>query len=257
MIGLNWNEKRECLPCKRPACGTRDADDGRAARAGLGQHLHDLDTSAASRNYDDNRIGGNVANCSISAASPLHPACTPDGPLDKTTDPHRAPHANCCRFPSDRHDGRHGLRPLPPLMGAGLLRIDSRSFAVARLAGEGCHARSASWVVASISTRIRSRFFSRKFLPRLFGRGCDDDVPVSHVSVFAALKVDGSRQFFVTVERTAGDARDLLVFDNGSPILHNGDGSSYQRDIEALPHSRLARHLRRWGQETPYTPPVW
>jgi hypothetical protein len=64
----------------------------------------------------------------------------------------------------------------------------------------------------------------------LLGRSYDD-IPIGHMSFLAALKIDGSGQFFVAVERTAGDTRNLLTVDNGLAILDDGDRSADQDDI--------------------------
>ncbi len=86
----------------------------------------------------------------------------------------------------------------------------------------------------------------------LFFRWCKPDVPVSHVSVFSALKVDGAGSFFVAVKRAAGDAGNFLIVNYGFSILHDCDLASYERDIETLPLARLARHFRRGSNETVY-----
>jgi hypothetical protein len=63
------------------------------------------------------------------------------------------------------------------------------------------------------------------------------------------LKV-GPRQLFVAVESTSCDSWHLLVIHSCLTVLHNDDGSSDKRGIEALPFSRFARQLRRGGKES-------
>jgi len=82
------------------------------------------------------------------------------------------------------------------------------------------------------------------------------DVPKSNLALLAALKVNGTRQPLMTVEGAAGNSWNPPVVDDGLAALHNGDGLPDQCDIEAFPHSRLARQLRM-GARKPYTPPVW
>jgi hypothetical protein len=41
-----------------------------------------------------------------------------------------------------------------------------------------------------------------------------DDAPIGYVPFFAALKINGSWQFFVTVKCATGDAGNLLIVDN-------------------------------------------
>ena len=74
-----------------------------------------------------------------------------------------------------------------------------------------------------------------------FLRGRNNNVPESHPSLLATLKVDRPRQLFVAVESTSRDSWDLLVVDDGLTILHNGNGSSDKGDIEGLPFCGLAR----------------
>src|SRR5437660_6245315 len=72
----------------------------------------------------------------------------------------------------------------------------------------------------------------------------------SDVIVLAALKIDRPRQFFVAVERPARNAGHFLVINHSLSVLDDGDGASHQRDVEALPFSRLARQLWRGSDET-------
>ena len=67
-----------------------------------------------------------------------------------------------------------------------------------------------------------------------------NDASIGYVSFFAALKIDGTWQCFVAVERTTGDARNLLMIDNGLAILDDGDGSPEKRDVQGLPFSWLS-----------------
>jgi hypothetical protein len=76
-----------------------------------------------------------------------------------------------------------------------------------------------------------------------------DNAPISYVSFFAALKINGTRQFFVAVERATGDTRNLLTIDDGLAILYHGDRSANQRDIEGLPFSRLSGQFRGGSQK--------
>src|SRR5258707_379360 len=68
-----------------------------------------------------------------------------------------------------------------------------------------------------------------------------------------ALQIDRPGQAFVTIERTAGDARNLFVIDHGLAVLHDGDVSAYKSYIKALPLTGLARQLRRRRDETVHT----
>ena len=77
----------------------------------------------------------------------------------------------------------------------------------------------------------------------LFFRWCDDDAPIGDVPLFASLQVDWSGHSFVAVEGAACNSRDFLVVDYGLAILYHGDHSPDQRDVEALPFSRLARQF--------------
>src|SRR6266542_4044929 len=79
---------------------------------------------------------------------------------------------------------------------------------------------------------------------------CDDNTPISYVAFFTTLEVDRPRHFFVAVQRATRDARNLLIVDDCLTILDHGDPPPDQRDIEALPFSRLARHFRGRCQET-------
>src|SRR5437660_7346081 len=84
--------------------------------------------------------------------------------------------------------------------------------------------------------------FSGRLL--IFSRG-DHDVPISHVTVFTSLQVDGSGKLFVAVSCAARNARDLLPVNNRLSVLDHGDGATDQRDIKALPFARSPRHFRR------------
>ncbi len=52
-----------------------------------------------------------------------------------------------------------------------------------------------------------------------------------------ALEIDRAGFAFVAVERTAGDAGDLLVGDNGFTIHHDGHIAADEGDVERLPVS--------------------
>ena len=80
----------------------------------------------------------------------------------------------------------------------------------------------------------------------------DDNIPISYVSIFAALQVDRPGHFFVAVKSATRNARDFLIIDDCLTILDNGDPSPDQRDVETLPFSWLARHFGRRCQETVY-----
>ena len=56
-----------------------------------------------------------------------------------------------------------------------------------------------------------------------FLRGRNNNVPESHPSLLATLKVDRPRQLFVAVESTSRDSWDLLLIDDGLTILDNRD----------------------------------
>jgi hypothetical protein len=83
-----------------------------------------------------------------------------------------------------------------------------------------------------------------------FLRGRNNNVPESHPSLLATLKVDRPRQLFVAVESTSRDSWDLLLIDNGLTILDNRDHTPDQGDIKGLPFSGPARQLRRGGKES-------
>src|SRR5437867_1356356 len=88
------------------------------------------------------------------------------------------------------------------------------------------------------------------FLPRLLPSRRDENIPISDVSVFAALQVDRSRQFLVAVKSATSDTRNFLIINNRLAILDHCDHSSNQRNIETLPVSWLARQFGRRSQET-------
>src|SRR5208282_2976474 len=77
-----------------------------------------------------------------------------------------------------------------------------------------------------------------------------DNVAKGNLPFFAALKIDGPRQFFVAIECAAGDAGNFLIVNHGLAVLDDGDHSADQRDVKRLPRAALARELRRWRQET-------
>src|SRR5436309_1716355 len=79
---------------------------------------------------------------------------------------------------------------------------------------------------------------------------CDENIPISYVPFFTTLKVDRPGHFFVAVQRATCDSRNLLIVDDCLTILNRGDPPPDQRDIEALPFSRLASHFRGRCQET-------
>ena len=83
-----------------------------------------------------------------------------------------------------------------------------------------------------------------------FLRGRNNNVPVSHPSLLATLKVDRPRRLFVAVKGATGNPRNLLVVDDGLTILDNRDHTPDQGDIKGLPFSGLARQLRRGGKES-------
>src|SRR5437870_3734972 len=101
-------------------------------------------------------------------------------------------------------------------------------------AGEECRARSESLVAPCV-------------LILLLLRRRDDDAAIGYEPFFTSLKIDGARQFFVAVQGTTRNAWDLLFIDDGLAVLDDGDPSPDQRDIEALPFSRLAGKFRRSG----------
>jgi len=80
---------------------------------------------------------------------------------------------------------------------------------------------------------------------------------IGDVPFFTYLKIDGSGQFFVTVQGTTRDDHGISLLSMIVwPVLDHGDPSSDQRDIEALPFSRLAGSSGEAGRK-PYTPPIW
>src|SRR6266700_2173886 len=112
---------------------------------------------------------------------------------------------------------------------------------------------SRKWVIVACSV-VRCRFRCLTFviscrLRRLFLCRSQDDVSKSDVIVLAALKIDRPRHFFVAVECPTRNTGDFLVINYSFSVLDDGDGSSHQSDVEALPFSRLARQLRRGSDE--------
>src|SRR5713101_5932176 len=85
----------------------------------------------------------------------------------------------------------------------------------------------------------------------LLGRS-DDNTSIGYVAFFTSLEIDGSRQFFVAVERATRDTGNFLVVDDGLAVLNHGDPSTEESDIETLPFYRFAGLLRRRGKETVY-----
>src|SRR5260370_27093342 len=83
---------------------------------------------------------------------------------------------------------------------------------------------------------VKTRISGRRWL---LLRRSYDDTAIGYVSFFAALKIDGTWQFFVAVEGATGDTGNLLIVDNGLAILKNGDHSPNHRYVEVLPFSRL------------------
>jgi hypothetical protein len=54
----------------------------------------------------------------------------------------------------------------------------------------------------------------------------------------------------VAVKSSTCYAGNFLVVDNSLAVLDNGDHSSDKSDVEALPLTGSARHLRGWGQKS-------
>lgn len=70
------------------------------------------------------------------------------------------------------------------------------------------------------------------------------------MSVFASLQVDRPRLSFMAVQSPAGDARDLLMVDDGGAVLYDRDMAPEERDLKGLPFARPARLLGRRSEET-------
>src|SRR5262249_8841729 len=87
--------------------------------------------------------------------------------------------------------------------------------------------------------RVRALFLCRSY----------HNVPVSNSSVIP-LQIKRSWQFFVAVKSSTCYARNFLVVDNNLAILGNGDHSSNQGNVEALPLPGFASHFRGWGQKS-------
>jgi hypothetical protein len=86
------------------------------------------------------------------------------------------------------------------------------------------HHQKNSW--HKLTTRqLRARPSDQVHNRLLLGRSYDD-VPIGYPSLFAALKIDGTWQCFVTVERSTGDAENLLMMDDGLGVLYDGDRSA-------------------------------
>src|SRR5215470_889227 len=85
---------------------------------------------------------------------------------------------------------------------------------------------------------------------RLFHRRGKHDFAVHYMPILAALQINRAGQFLMAIKRSAGDARDLVIVDDGLPVLYDRNGSSYQGDIKSLPFAWLARLLGRCSNET-------
>src|SRR5580700_10050671 len=72
---------------------------------------------------------------------------------------------------------------------------------------------------------------------------CDSDVPVLDPTRVASLNIERSRVGLSTVERTAGDARDLLVVDDRDPFANQGHITPEKHHVEVLPLARLGRQV--------------
>ena len=84
---------------------------------------------------------------------------------------------------------------------------------------------------------------------RLFFGWREDDVAVGHAAFFAALKIDGTGQLLVAIERAAGDAGNFLIVDDGLTVPDEGHVSANQGDVVGLPLAGLAWKFRRWREE--------
>ena len=80
-------------------------------------------------------------------------------------------------------------------------------------------------------------------------RGRNHDIPIGDVSLLAALQINRAGLAFVAVERAAGDARNLLVVDDGLAVQDHGDAPADESDVERLPHIRRTRLFRRGSEE--------
>src|SRR5258708_6400275 len=69
------------------------------------------------------------------------------------------------------------------------------------------------------------------------------------MSIFAALQIDGTRQAFVAIERSASDTGNFLAIYDGLAVLNDGDHSSYERNVEGLPLAGFALQFRRRREE--------
>src|SRR6266481_822848 len=161
------------------------------------------------------------------AATPLRPAYRPGGRQGETTARQSVPRANCFRFQSSRRGERCGLQSSPRPGWAGPLPIKNRLFVVTRWAGEECRVRSESSGVPGRADPLVLRWR-------------DDNTAIGYVPFFASLKINRSSQLFVAVQGAARDAWNFFVIDDRLAILNDGDPTPDQRDIEALPFSRLA-----------------
>jgi len=72
------------------------------------------------------------------------------------------------------------------------------------------------------------------------------------MALLAALKVDGAGLILVAVERAAGEPGDLLIVDDGLPVLDYLDLAPNQGNVEGLPDIGAARQLRRGCKEAVY-----
>src|SRR5205807_5673035 len=90
----------------------------------------------------------------------------------------------------------------------------------------------------------------KEFWQALFHRRRDDDITKTYMSIFTALQVDRPGHSFVAIKCAASDAGNFLVINDGLAVLHHGDCSSYECDVEGLPLSGFARQLRRRRDES-------
>src|SRR5271157_2841918 len=108
----------------------------------------------------------------------------------------------------------------------------------------GCAATKPAATTANAITRATFMLFSIS-APRYRNR----DVAVLHPARVIALDIDRPGFALIRVQGAAGDSRNLLVVDRGDAVANHRHHASHQRNVEALPCARLARHFSRRSDE--------
>src|SRR5216684_3281357 len=249
MIRLGRNHHCDLrLLRKRPAGRIGNTNDDRAALTSFSQQTYDFCASAAARDYDYN--GRRGKGCKLQQLSCIHHVHGVAGAIKDGR------HAEC-GVPTTADPGHIDVASFPDSSGRALQSTLTRSTQVIKSAQQlfGLTEDVVKKVSHCACSASRCRFRCLTFviscrLHWLFLCRSQDDVSKSDVIVFAALKIDRPRQFFVAVERPPRDAGDFLVINHSFSVLDDGDGASHQRNVEALQFSRLPRQLWRGSDET-------